>query len=216
LIAVATGFSIENSGQVTTFVISSVALALIGLLIRWLESDMLRFRRPILSFAAMGVVIGFAGLRWNQYLNEYRDARLGIWESVYPTRGAMWSFVDKHLPPTATVAYSNQFMVYPLYGFDEHRSVIYATVRPSASVSTLIFPTRISDADLNQKAIDAANAPADPLAWKQNLGAARADYFVAGRETNAPEIAWADADPAHFVRIFENVDSVVYRIAGLP
>ena len=71
-------------------------------------------------------MIGLIGVRWNYSVDEYRDVRLGIWESVYPMQGEMWSFVDKHLPTTATVAYSNQFMVYPLYGFDERRSVIYA------------------------------------------------------------------------------------------
>jgi hypothetical protein len=160
-------------------------------------------------------VTGLIGVRWNHYLDEYKNARLGIWESAYPTQGAMWSFVDKHLPMTATVAYSNQFMVYPLYGFEGRRSVTYVPIRGGASVSTLILPERISDTDLNQKAIDAANGPADPRSWKENLRAAGANYFAVGIGTNAPEIAWADADPAHFVRIFGNADYLVYRIDGL-
>jgi hypothetical protein len=216
LIAIATSFSTGNAGQITNLALWGIAAALIGLLVRWLEADWLRFRRPILSCAGVGVVIGLIGMRWNHYLDEYREARPGIWASEYPTQGAMWNFVNKRVSATATVAYSNQFMIYPLYGFDERRNVVYAPVRGGASVSTLIFPERISDVDLNQKAIDGANAPADPLAWKQNLRAVGADYFAVGLGTNAPEIAWADADPVHFVRVFENADAVVYRIEGLP
>ena len=153
--------------------------------------------------------------RWNSYLNEYRDARLGIWESEYPTQGAMWNFVDNHVPAAATLAYSNLFLIYPLHGFDDQRRLIYAPVRHGASISTLVLPDRISDADLNQKAIDAANSLADPLAWKQNLRAAGAKYFIVGLGSDAPEIAWARADPAHFVKLFEDADSAVYRIEGL-
>jgi len=64
-------------------------------------------------------------------------------------------------------------------------------------------------------AIAAANAPADLKVLKQNLRAAGAEYFVVGLGSNAPEIAWADADTTQFFKLFENADSAVYRIDGL-
>ena len=66
--AIATSFATGNADQIAEFTAWGVALALIGLLVRWLEADWLRFRRPILSCVGIGVVIGLIGVRWNHYL----------------------------------------------------------------------------------------------------------------------------------------------------
>jgi len=154
-------------------------------------------------------------LRWGDYEREYRDARLGVWDSVYPAQGTVWRFVNQNVPKTATIAYSNQFMIYPLYGFDLGRKVVYAPVRDRAVVSNLAFAGTVSDANLFQKSIDAANEPADMSAWRRNLRASDAQYLVVGRSSNAPEIGWAEGDPGHFVRLFFNAEAVVYRIEGV-
>jgi hypothetical protein len=212
LLAIATGFSTVDAGQVVNFAMWGVSVAMAGLLLRWFEKDFLRFRRPILTWAGIAILMCVIGLRWNYYLDEYRDSRMGIWETEYPAQAAMWSFVDNHVPPDVTVAYSNQFMIYPLYGFRERRKVTYAPVRQDASISSLSFPAKVSDIELNQIGMDAANLGGDPLAWKQNMRAIGAEYLVVGRWQFAPEFRWAEADPSHFVKVFQNADSVVYRV----
>jgi hypothetical protein len=215
LLAIAASFSAENADQIVRFTLWGVIAALIGLVIRWLEADVLRFRRPILNCIAIVIVFGVIVAGWNDHLIEYRNARMASWQRVYPAQAAAWDFVDRNLPAAATIAYSNQFMIYPLYGFDGRRRVICAPVRRGAAVANLDFPPRMSGDDLNQQATDAANAPADQADWMRNLRNVRAQYLTIGLTSRAPEVAWANADPAHFTRIFANSGFVIYRIKRL-
>lgn len=214
LLAIATSFSSASAGQIATFALWAIVAALIGLLIRWLEADALGLRRPVLSCIAIAGVLAAVGVKWNDYLNEYRNTRMEIWKSVYPAQARAWDYIDGNLAGTATIAYSNQFMIYPLYGFGCGRTVVYAPVRAGASVSHLAFPAEISDADLNLAAARAANALGSESAWLNNLRAVHADFFVVGVGDSAPEVRWADADRAEFTRIFVNSDIAIYRING--
>lgn len=213
--AIATSFSSANADQIVRFALWGIVVGMIGLLIRWLEADMMRLRRPVLSFIACAIAACVIFVRWDGYLNEYRKARLASWKAVYPSQAAMWEFVEKNVSPQATIAYSNQFMIYPLYGFGENRRVVYAPVREDTWISNLVFPAGIADTDLNRAASNAANSPADLAAWKRNLRETGAEYLTVGRADDAPEIAWADGDPAHFRKIFAGADFTVYRIRGL-
>ena len=80
-IAVATSFTTDNAGQIVTFALWGLAVAMIGLPIRWLEADFFRFRRPILSGIGVGAVLLLTCVRWNRYLEEYRAA---TWEFGKP------------------------------------------------------------------------------------------------------------------------------------
>ena len=100
-------------------------------------------------------------LRWKNYQSEYREARLvdlAIGLSRRKAKcGILWTRMCRS---TATVAYSNQFMIYPFYGFDLQRRVIYAPVRRRGfGEHAGFFRTGFRIVDLFQKAIDAANAP---------------------------------------------------------
>ncbi len=216
LMAIATSFSSANAGQIATFSLWAIVTGLIGILICWLEADPLRLRRPILSSIAIAAFLAIVVSEWNDYLHEYRTARMDIWKSVYPTQAAAWDFVDKNLPATANIAYSNQFMIYPLYGFEARRNVIYVPVRAGASVSNLAFPGRISDAELNLAAARAANAPSSESDWLNNLRASGAEFFIVGLGDGAPEVRWADTDLADFSRVFINSDIAIYRLYPRP
>jgi hypothetical protein len=215
VMAVATSFSSDNWDQIVKFAMWGAVVALVGVAIRWIEADWFRLRQLLLSAFAAAMLFIVIRINWNVYLSQYRDSRDLVWQAVYPPEGELWVYVDENIPTSATIAYSNQFMIDPLYGFDLKRHVVYAPVRAKASVSTLVFPDRVSDTDLFQKAIEAANVQADPLAWRENLKAAAAQYLVVGLQNNAPEIRWASADPLHFVKLFANEEAAVYRIQGL-
>jgi hypothetical protein len=204
-----------NADQILALSLGGIAVALVGLLVRLLENDYLRLRWPALSGICIAVMLLDLCAHWSRYLGEYRDARFAAWGAIYPSHAVIWRLLDSYVPQSATIAYSNQFMIYPMYGFEYHRRVIYAPVRAGASVANLPFPERISDGEFFIRSMDAANVPADPVAWKRNLRAAAAQYFVVGLGKKAPEVDWAESDPAHFEKMFVNQQAAVYRIDGL-
>jgi len=213
-LATCTSFVSSNADQILALSMSGIAVTVVGLLVRLLENDYLRLRWPVLSGACFALIFLCLFARWNRYLGEYRDARFAAWQAVYPTHAVVWNLLDNYVPQTATIAYSNQFMIYPMYGFEYQRRVVYAPVRAGASVANLPFPERISDGEFFLRSMDAANIPADPVAWKRNLRAVAANYLVVGVGKNAPEVAWAESDSAHFTKIFANEQAAVYRIDG--
>jgi hypothetical protein len=214
-IAICTAFGPSDATQIVIFSATGIATALAAIFVCWLESDQLHLRWPLLRIAGVVLAVLFAIVRWRSYLGEYEDVRSAYWFIVYPSHGALWSFVDDNIPTDATIAYSNQFMIYPMFGFDCQRRLIYAPVRAGASIANLVFPDRVPDDEFFTRSMDAANSPADPAAWVQNLRASEAQYLVVGVGKKAPEIGWADADSSHFKRIFANDEAVVYRIDWL-
>jgi hypothetical protein len=201
--------------QVVRCAMIGIVVALVGLLVRWVEREVLRMRWPAISAACVAVALLVLCWQWGGYVAEYRDSRSEFWRAGYPSHAVVWSFVDEHVPADATIAYSNQFMVYPLYGFQYTRRVVYAPVRSGASVANLRFPSRLGDGEFFIRSMDAANSPADQGAWMRNLRAAGAQYLLVGVGKGAPEIEWAERDSAHFRRLFANEQAVVYRIEGL-
>jgi hypothetical protein len=217
-LAACTSFVPDQADQIRLFLFASIVLTIFGLFVRWLETDILRLRRPLISCAGMALFLLVVFAKWPRFIQEYRDNRFEYWQSVYPTHADVWSFVDSHIPTTATIAYSNQFMIYPLYGFEYTRPVVYAPVRAGASVSTLKFPDQMQDSEFFNDSMHAANTLADQTAWLKNLRASGAQYLVVGSgirtPETGPELAWANADPTHFTKIFANEQATVYRIGS--
>ncbi len=213
VLSLATCFSKENAGQTAVFACGALAIALAAILLDWLQTDVLRFGRPTVWIACVAVALLVLIFRWPHYLGEYKAARFQFWSATYPDQSPAWQFVDEHVPAGATIAYSNEFMIYPLYGFDISRRLVYAPIRKRASIAELRFDGDVSAENLFQKAGEAANANPDPLAWRQNLAATAAGYLFLG--PHAPERAWANADAAHFQKLFEDANALVFRIRGL-
>jgi 4-amino-4-deoxy-L-arabinose transferase-like glycosyltransferase len=215
-ISVCTSFVPEQARQIVTFAISGAILAIVGIFVYWAQTDYLRFRKPWIAGVCAVALFLVLVFRWDSYIYKYRQGRFDYWDAVYPTHAAAWRFVDQQVPDAATLAYSNQFMIYPLHGFDGRRRVLYAPVRSGASVSGLAFPDRVTDSEISNDATSAANAPADHGQWLANLRASGAEYLLVGVERDSeqpgPEVAWADGDPAQFTKIFANEEAAVYRI----
>jgi hypothetical protein len=215
-IAVGTSFVPEEAGQIFTFAVAAAALALAGLLVVHFETEVFRLKRPLLTGGCVTLLFLLVVAQWPRYVREYRDGRFNFWQAVYPTHGPVWEFVDANIPAGATIAYSNQFMTYPLCGFEHRRRVVYAPVRAGASVSNLVFPDRLTDGEFFNVSLHAANVRADRSAWLANLRATGAGYLLVGADPRtpeaAPELDWAEADPEHFTRLFANEQAAVYRI----
>jgi hypothetical protein len=126
----------------------------------------------------------------------------------------LWSFVNEKVPEDGVVAYSNQFMIYPMYGFENRRRLVYAPVRRGESIAALIFSDPVPDGKIPEMATAAADADGDEKVWRGNLAAAGARYLVIGAGFNPPEIGWAGADPTGFKLLYRNGAGAGYGIVG--
>jgi hypothetical protein len=213
--ALVTSFVERKSMQIVDFSCGAAELAAIGVGLWWLGQKLLKLQSPVqlLGGAVALIAILLAWNFWSDYVDDYRQTWNEIWALTYSDhQGDLWVFVQKSISPTATIAYSNQFMVYPLYGFDLTRRVTYAPVRDKESIATLAMPPRLGGEQIAAAAAWAANHPVDAAIWKQNLQAAGAQFLVVGAGGNAPETAMARNDPLHFQQIFENSAGIIFRI----
>jgi hypothetical protein len=213
--ALVTSFVERRSMQIVDFSRGAAELAAIGVGLWWSARKLMKPRSSLKFLGGAGALIAIllAWSFWSDYLDDYRQSWKEIWALTYADQqGDLWVFVQKSISPTAAIAYSNQFMVFPLYGFDLTRRVAYAPVRENESIATLAMPPRLSGEQIAAAAASAANHPADPAIWKQNLQAAGAQFLVVGAGGNAPERAMARNDPLHFQPIFQNSAGIIFRI----
>jgi hypothetical protein len=211
--ALVTSFVPKSSEKLIDFSRQSAELTVAVLALWWLTEKAMK-RSPARPLAGAGAVISIllACLYWSDYVHDYRQSWKEIWPLVYGKEGDLWGFVQKAIPPEAAVAYSNQFMIYPLYCFDLSRRVIYAPVRQGESIATLAMPPRLSGEQIASAASAAANYPVDRTIWMQNLRAAAVQYLVVGASADAPEMALARSDPEHFRVIFQNQAGTIFLL----
>jgi hypothetical protein len=216
--SIATSFAWDAEVH-TLFVIGWALLgAAIAGAIGWLRPG------PALILRGAGVaalvLLGAQFVCWDSYLQVYQATRLPIWDRYYSDMAGAWHAVDR-LRPEATVAYANTYFVYPLYDFRLQRRVVYAPVRRGLHDFSEL--PRLGDAvpgdQIVQTMTKVMDADADSKTWYPNLAAAGADYLMivkdasaAGLDAHPPELQWARADPVHFERVFEDANTVLYRI----
>ena len=182
--------------------------------------------RPIrLAAVALAGVAGFAGIyvQWMAFLDSYRLSDQ-LWSNDiagYGTLGEAWLFVRREIPADETIAYANTYFVHPLYGYNLNRPAVYAPLRAGlTSIDQLPRIGRPLSGEMIGVAI-ARLTTADPDrgAWLANLRSAGARHlFVAkGDLTGSPtsaspaELIFAEQDPGHFRRLFDNDAAAVYQ-----
>jgi hypothetical protein len=210
ILAIATSFAWANLRLIETLALWGLVIALIAHLLHRLDAGV--FRYPIVTILVLFILLLTVLLHWTSYLAAYRDQRAVVWQSIYPADGDAWKFIDTQIPPDAIIAYSNQFMIEPLYGFALHRTLLYAPVRLGETIASLNLPE--ADNDLNSLAARAANANPDFSIWQQNLRNARARYLIVGRAKDGPELAWALSDPLDFQKIDETPGATIFKVAS--
>jgi hypothetical protein len=170
-------------------------------------------------------IAGYGYVNWLSYLEGLRTVHYAdFWTNTlsYGAIGQAWQHVRNELPPGEKLAYTNTYFVYPLQGFDLDRPVVYVPVRREVrdvadlnhfsaattgeSIPTQIVPLTIRDADRDT--------------WLANLRASGAKFLLVGKENiahpgepfEAPELAWAQQDPARFRRVFDNPAASIFAI----
>jgi hypothetical protein len=219
--AVFTAFASNSSASTIEFFVDAIVVAAIVVFIAWL----IRKWPPRARFAVRMLLIlcasGFTYVYWPAYLQNYERGLYGdasAWDTVYPPEQGLWRFVDQHIPPDATVAYTNLYLIYPMQGFSLSRRLVYAPIRPgvNAIADFRWLGDRLSGEAIVPAAARATVANADEAVWLKNLRQTSAEYLVVGRGGvlgSPPEAAFADSDPKHFHKLFEGAAGSVYAIS---
>jgi len=217
-LAVGTSFSSAHLADIAIFCAAAALTVVAGLLLWRLDVEVLGLRRGIPRAASLLVAIAafFALTLWPAYLADYRAAIPALWYIAYGPKGDLWTFADQNIPASATLAYANQFMIYPLFGFDHRRKVIYAPLVSKLSIRDLTMPPHLSGEQIADAATAAANRVVDRDAWLRHLADAGAQYLLVGADGRPPEADLARDDPRHFRQIFQNEAGLVYRIDLQP
>jgi hypothetical protein len=226
LASLATTFSTKII--VEAAVISGVALLLsaagVGAVL--LQENFLRLSRAQLfvvtcAGAVMAALVTY--VYWHAFIDDYRRTRFNDWVTVhYPFHAPLWKWVDENVPADATLAYANTYFVYPYYGFDFTRRVVYAPVR-SGLHDFQHFPRmgdRVPGDLIVRRMTEVMDEDPDLPTWLENLSKLGAEYLVVMKHDpdnpdlarDAPEFKLAGKRPRMFVRIYEDEAGVVYRI----
>jgi hypothetical protein len=162
----------------------------------------------------------FAYVFWPAYLRNYQEGLFSdesAWNAVYPPEQALWRFVDRQIPPDATVAYTNLYLIYPMQGFALGRRLVYAPTRPG--VHTVADLPWLGDHLPGEAIVPAAAratvADADQAMWLKNLRQSSAAYLVVGKGGvlgSPPEAGFAARDFRHFLKLFDGAAGTVYAI----
>jgi hypothetical protein len=168
------------------------------------------------TIAAVFLMIVY--VNWAGGIGAYRETTEVAWrQSEWGEHGTAWHYVRSETPPDATIAFANTAYVYPLYGFDYTRRVVYAPVRPD--IERFVDVPRLGNTvpgDLILDAMTAAqNANADRATWLANLARLGVDFVVIykhDRSTDPPELRFAAEAPDKLHRVFEDPHAIIYRV----
>jgi len=157
----------------------------------------------------------------NALIRDYAQTVPMVWEAQYGPLGAAWAFLRSNIPPGKTVAYANTYFVYPLFGFDLGRNVVYAPTRSGIMKLSDLPPTNrsIPGEGLRAAAVLAAVANADRGTWLANLDRLGADYLFIAKDdaiASPPELRFIAEVPAMFSLIYQNESAAIYRINRPP
>jgi hypothetical protein len=225
-VSVATSFAWELRAGIAVYAVEAAIISAAGVGMAFALSVIGR-RRPEAAPQAVGALAGLAALallmklyvEWPAHLQTYREGTETLWklDIAWPEHADAWHYVRAETPPDATIAFANTAYVYPLYGFDLTRRIVYAPVNPR--IKTFLDVPRLGDTVPGDLILDAMaraqNANAEREAWLGNLRERGAQYVLIHkheRGTNPPELAFARESPRRLEPVFEDAHAVVCRV----
>ncbi|HEY8667270.1 MAG TPA: hypothetical protein VIL86_11425 [Tepidisphaeraceae bacterium] len=219
-LSVSTTFQADNIEFAIWFAVTGVLIAAAALGLHFLLSRARHPRHIIGAGAGLAalVFVGVVYVHWTAYIEGYQGDFELAWTRLFPDSAPAWMFVRSEIPKGAVIAQANTQTVYPLYAFNFENRVVYAPVRPGVHHLHDLphLPPHVPADDVLHVISRIANSDADRKVWLANLRAAGARYLYVSKieaSQNPPELAFADADPATFQRIFDNAAIRIYRIA---
>jgi hypothetical protein len=221
VLAVAWWMAFGDPNHTLEFGAAGVVVALVGFVTFWLTRNWRpRLRLAVVGGGALILSVCFTFVYWAASKRAYVAAIFlpgSAWDLSYPESRPLWQFIAEHIPTDATIAYTNQYMVYPLQGFALDRKVVYAPTRPDVQ-SPADLPwlgDNLPGEELVPAAVRATVANPDRATWLNNLQRLSADYLVVGKRgfiVDAPEAMFAESDPKRFHKLYENDGGIVFGI----
>lgn len=206
---------------VAEFSSEAAAITLVGLALALGDRQLGARRNAARVYAAAvvalaGGMLAFVG--WKAYLQECRANPPIFWQHVYPREAAVWSFIAENVPADAKLAYTNTYLVYPLYDPSFRRRLVYVPARGDISDFTHLprFPSPLPGEKIEAAFAHVLHEDPDADQWRKRLLDSGAQFFFADRTGpagDAPEIDFADRDPAHFTRLFRDEGGAIYRVS---
>jgi hypothetical protein len=217
-VSTATSFDLNVVHRILPFAISAGVFAAVGVGLAMLLARQPRLRIPTLATALLATSAGIY-IFWHAYLGQSANLSTYIWTEAYPSDGTAWAFIrdETKIPSDANIAFANTQFTYPLYGFNFRRDVAYAPTRRGLH-SFRDFPRMgetVPGDLIVQTMTRVMTADPDKQTWLDNLHAQRANYVVIFRHEmveHPVEINFAESEPARFVRVYADDDSVIYEI----
>jgi hypothetical protein len=156
---------------------------------------------------------------WPSYLNVCRVEAGAAWSIPYGQVALGWDVIRDQTEPGCTVAYANTFQIYPLYGFDLTRRLVYVPTRPGLErLDQLPRMRAVIGEDVPGEVSRVMMEGADRGTWLANLKRSGAKYLIVAkqdlgdprRSARPPELDFVSG--GGFELMFENAGVSVYRV----
>ncbi len=162
-----------------------------------------------------GAAFIFAYINWGAYSRN--DADDFAFDIQYPLLSPLWRSFNATVPATATVAYTNLYLLYPLQENAPMRRLVYIPTRPG--VSSIADLGWLGDHLSGEKLVPAAVAATirfpDRELWTKRLQQSGAEYLLIGRGGVGgipPEADFAAGDAKNFELLNHEQGGWLYRI----
>jgi hypothetical protein len=154
---------------------------------------------------------------WPSYVTGCRQTKPAFWKQQYNEFAGAWKYVNENIPATATIAYANTYLLYPLYGMPPARRLLYVPVRPDVSdfLHLPSFSHPVPGEAVDKTFSELLCEGSDHETWLHRLLDSKADYlFIARAQAVAdpPELGFARADSQHFTQVYSDDGAVIYQV----
>jgi hypothetical protein len=211
-----TGFTLNGLES-----LAPVTLILVGLFIAafFVLSALNRAGRLAVAILVFITVIIWTYIAWPSYLNICRVEATAAWSVPYGELADGWGAIRDQTEPDCTIAYTNTIQIYPLFGFDLGRHLVYAPTRPGLHRLDQLPPMRpVIGEEVPGEVARTMMDGGDEKTWLENLKQSGANYLFIAKQNLAdpservhpPELGYVSDQ--HFQRMFENAAVSVYRV----
>jgi hypothetical protein len=154
---------------------------------------------------------------WSSYTQACVAEKPKFWERQYAGFAGSWKYVNENLPATATIAYANTYLLYPLYGTPPARRLLYVLVRRDVSDFLHLpeFGRPVPGEEVDQRFSQMLCEKPDREIWLRRLLDSKAEYLFIARSQavdHPPELEFAAGDPEHFMQIYSDDGAAIYQV----
>jgi hypothetical protein len=215
-LSIGTGFTIAGLSSL----VPMAAKAMGGLVAVFIAFFVLnRTGRIAVASLVLVALASWTYVDWHRYLNECQVEAGATWSVPYGNLSQGWDVIRDQTEPGCMVAYANTFQIYPLYGFDLSRHLVYAPTRPGLErIDQLPRMRPVIGEDVPGEVSRVMMENPNRATWLANLKQSGAKYLIVAKQDLGDPTR-----PAHpseldfmsdggFALMFENAAVNVYRI----